>query len=476
MSPVPKSPLELPELLKRISRFVDLNDALVCARVCKTWSDHFASAVWHTIDFAVHKDLDKMDVKVLARYSHHIRVVENICERHQILVLIASKARKLKRLTIDMTATQDFYAYSADLLRRVNASLEHVEIVQYAEDTVPYFAVDSLFPATSTGATSKLSFIKIDGLMMTRDSLSSLLENCPSLDQLDIQDTTLLFLPTYDDSDIHFYKHSGVTHLTAPIGQIFGLGHTSENTPSLFIHFPNLKTWSTWSIGSDGPEQVSRKVIRDQVTKYCPVLTALWTSTRAPISIGMFTQVFEGLTEICIRNEEFSAELVVAILDHRETLNQVYTFTSDYFYDSEVIPETKSNQLGTGGWIIQSLPRHCTGLKVLQFPSFEMDMDDVDHTKWACQDLEELHIRIQGLDTKEKIDRAVKLWKEGRIAIQKQANSEQEGSDSSRLQLGSIIPPGDKSIEARVARHLLKFKKLREVWLGWKVRKVHTKV
>ncbi|KAF9993506.1 hypothetical protein BGZ65_010942, partial [Modicella reniformis] len=39
-------------------------------------------------------------------------------------------------------------------------------------------------------------------------------------------------------------------------------------------------------------------------------------------------------------------------------------------------------------------------------------------------------------------------------------------------QLYTVIPQSDNSIAALLARHLLKFNKLREVWLGWKIQEV----
>jgi len=96
-------------------------------------------------------------------------------------------------------------------------------------------------------------------------------------------------------------------------------------------------------------------------------------------------------------------------------------------------------------------------------------MFDIDMTQWGCHDLdlEELYIVIRGLDTWEKFNRAIQLWREGRIAIRKkQANGEQGSALCPQM---NYILPGDNSIEARVARHLLKFKKLRVVWLGWTV-------
>ncbi|KAF9364672.1 hypothetical protein BGX34_000773 [Mortierella sp. NVP85] len=468
MSPTLANPLELPELLKKISCFVSLNDAITCVQVCKTWSDHFVSAIWHTIDFAVHKNLHQMDTKVLARYGHHIRVAKNIKDRDHIMVLIVSDTSKLRQLSITMTATPEFYANFSDLLRQTNTSLERAEIFQLSGGTTQFLTVDSLSPA-SIGATSKLSFLNLQGLTMTRNSFSSLLRTCPALKELDIRRSDILSWPTYDKSGAQCYRHTGITYLKAPVEQVFKMDSQSENAPSLFVHFPNLKTWQTWS--SSESIAVSAQDLRKEVGQCCSMLTALWTSTSAPTTIGMLTEAFDDLTSICISNKQLSAEMAMAILNHRETLIYILTFIPcDGFYGLEVVPEAESNH--TSGWIVQSLPRHCTRLRSLKLVSFEMHMDDIEKAKWGCHDLEGLHIRIRDLNTKEKINRAIRLWKEERIAIKKnQSNGELESS-LSNLQLTNAILPSDNSIEARVARHLLKFKKLQEVWLGWKTWKV----
>ncbi|KAK3827983.1 MAG: hypothetical protein J3Q66DRAFT_409126 [Benniella sp.] len=463
MPPAPKNPLVLPEILKRMSRYVTTNDAVSCAQVCKAWSNHFASIIWHTIDFDIHHGLIILDIRTLAKYGHYIRVVENISEHSHIITLTSSNARRLERLSITMSASQKFYDRCVDLLRQVNTTLEHIDIFQPKEYGAPYFAVDSLFPAEDTNATSRLSSIKIRGLRMTRDSLSSLLENCPSLEHLNIRDTTLLS-PLHDTSDTHYYRHTGVIRLTAPIEQVCKMDQQSEIVPSLFVQFPNLQSWITRNSHSRGAADVSSQYIRDEVAKHCPSLKALSLGTRASTTIGMLARSFEDLTEICIKNKQLSNDMVTAILKHQETLKTVMTFVShDDFYDSETIPDTESIQDDTNGGIIQSIPQHCTRLETLQLPLFEMDMDDVEKTKWGCRDLEELHIRVRGLDTEQKIDRAIQLWKEGRMAIkEKRANCEQE-SPSASLQVDSAIPPDDNSIEARVARHLLKLENLRKM-------------
>ncbi|KAF9364680.1 hypothetical protein BGX34_000781 [Mortierella sp. NVP85] len=467
------NPLEIPELIRRISRYVTKNDATACARVCKAWSEHFVSAIWHTIDFDVNINFHQMNTKVLARHGHHIRIVKNMTEHDHIWLLTIANANKLKELAVRMMPSQEFYALFSDLLRRVNTSLKHIDIFQPYMDAVPYFAVDSLFPTTSTGRSSKLSDITIGGLVMTRDALSSLLEHCPLLNKLDIRDTTLLCWPTYDSSTAHYFQHTGVKEFTAPVEQIFMMDQNYRNTPSLFVHFPNLELWVAWN--SDEHVDISIKVIRDEIARHCPSLKELCLETRPSVGIGMLTQALKNLTSIYILNDHLSAEMVMAILNHQETLIEVGTFIAEDRSELEVVPEVESHQLDTSGWIVQSLPRRCTRLKIMDLTSLEMDMDDIEMTDWGCHDLEELSIRVKGLDTKGKIDRAIQLWKEGRITIrEKQLMDVQMASSSTNPQLESIILAGDNSIEARVAKHLLKFKKLREVWLGWKVRRVRT--
>ncbi|KAF9364679.1 hypothetical protein BGX34_000780 [Mortierella sp. NVP85] len=471
------NPLEIPELIWRISRYVTMKDAVACAQVCKAWTDHFVSAIWHTISFE-QEELNRVDPKALAKYGHHIREVWDICSQEDILILLASNPTKLRRLSVDMDAIQQFYAESyamsyvsfTDLLRRVNASLERIEIFRFSKYSSPHFAVDCLFPAASVGATSRLSSIQFQGMTMTRDSLSLLLQNCPLLRDLNIRDTKLLTWPIYDKSAARYYQSTGVARLVASIEQVFNMNQEFEDVSSLFVHFPNLKSWQTWISASSDPDNVSTNYIRTEVARCCPLLKELFLETNTPMTVRMLTRAFDGLTSVRILKAHFSAEMVMAILNYRETLRAVAT-SSEYYetYDfcEETIPRTTGNH-DAPELIAQFIPRLCTRLERLELPFFEMDMSDIEMTQWGCHDLEELYIVIRGLDTEEKVNRAIQLWKEGRIAIKKkQANGVVESALGP--QMNNIILPGDNSIEARVARHLLKFKKLRVVWLGWTV-------
>ncbi|KAF9975274.1 hypothetical protein BGZ65_008330, partial [Modicella reniformis] len=44
------------------------------------------------------------------------------------------------------------------------------------------------------------------------------------------------------------------------------------------------------------------------------------------------------------------------------------------------------------------------------FPTYEMDMDEAEKMPWVCKDLSDLRIRIRGLNTAVKIERAIRLW------------------------------------------------------------------
>ncbi|KAF9980396.1 hypothetical protein BGZ65_005154 [Modicella reniformis] len=460
------SPLKVPEILWSISRFVTLKDAITCARVCKAWTDNFISVIWHTIDFDVHK-LQTTDFKVLEKHGHHIRIVKNMKNLEHILVLLESNASKLRSLSLNMKTSPEFQAYFYDLMRRNNTTIEHIEIPSSGG---LFFNFDCFSPQTSTGVTSKLSFLKFQGLTMTRDAFSSMLRICPCLTKLNMRDTTMSSWSARGNMDADHYQHHGITDLVASSKQVFRMDNKSENPPSLLVHFPNLMSWHLWT--SSNTLDVKIEELKDEVAICCPLLKTLLVGTTAGITVNLLVKAFNNLTSICVYNHYISAEVVMAIVKHQDTLIHVSTFTFSNFFDSDNIPEVESNHLEVPGWIIQLLPGSCTRLKSLRFPLYEMNINDIEEANWRCYNLESLYIRVHGVNTKEKIDRAMQLWTDGRIAIRKKQMNAEKRPTISNSQLYTVILQGDNSIEARVARHLLKFNKLQKVWLGWKVQEV----
>ncbi|KAF9935603.1 hypothetical protein BGZ65_003235 [Modicella reniformis] len=461
MASTSTSPLEVPEILRMISRFVSMKDACVCAQVCKAWTNAFVSAIWHTIDFTDHT-LYELDAKILAKYGGHIRVVREMGEDTEVLVILLSKASKLRELEIDMGRKQSL-AHVYDVIRRNNTTLENIDITFADKNSV--FVVDALFPVSGTGATSRLTSFCFQRLTITREAFSSILKHCPSLTKLHLDDVILPSLPVGDDSGADCYQHRGVTELTAPVEQVFRVVSESEKVTSLLVHFPNLITWKF-----SGYSEVSIKEIRNEVTRCCPLLKSVWATTPPPLTVKLLA-AFKGLTTIVVLNEQLSAEMVKAILNHQDTLLAACTLTDPRFDDYDVVPEVENDQVEASEWIIQAIPRRCGQLEALELPYYEMDVDDIEGEEWICHGLEVLYIRIHGLNTKEKIDRAIQLWIEGRIAIKKtQMDDKDDESLLSDSQLYAVIPKCANSIEARVARHLLKFRHLQRVWFGWRIR------
>ncbi|KAK3845512.1 MAG: hypothetical protein J3R72DRAFT_521086 [Linnemannia gamsii] len=98
-------------------------------------------------------------------------------------------------------------------------------------------------------------------------------------------------------------------------------------------------------------------------------------------------------------------------------------------------------------------PRKCSRLQDLDLHFLEMDRDDIEQGNWVCKDLRILRFRIKGLGTGENIVRAISLWRAGyrRRWQEKVTGFPEPEAKEDRI---------DHSIEARVARHLLKFEKL----------------
>ncbi|KAG0220947.1 hypothetical protein BGX31_010348 [Mortierella sp. GBA43] len=363
-----------------------------------------------------------------------------------------------------MTPTQEFYTFCGNLLRKYKATIQHLRILQpIAASTVPHFPIDTLINA---GTSSKLSHLEMEGLTMSRDGFSSFLQACPSLHSLGLRRMTLLSGPIYYPSGDNYYpKHHTLQTLSASIKQVFMPDVSNKSRiPPLLVHFPGLKSWRILNEGTTSSHEIPIIEIRDQVIEFCPSITSLELYIPPPVTVDILAHVIRKVAKVYVLNKHLSTEVVMAILHHQETLTNVGTFPSTAdMYNSDSVPNVERNQLEGAGWIIQSIPRRCTSLTILCLPLFEMSMDDIEKAEWACQKLKILYFRVQGLNTKEKIDRAIQLWMEARIPRRKKRASKNRHK---------TIPNSDNSIEARVARHLLKFKKLREVWLGYKIRKV----
>ncbi|KAG0288201.1 hypothetical protein BGZ96_007989 [Linnemannia gamsii] len=284
----------------------------------------------------------------------------------------------------------------------------------------------------------------------TQSELNAVL--CPTIKNRDVA----LFSGPFIDA----FQHKGVITLVAPIKQVFKPDPESELSSlgfSLLVHFLNLTEWHCYNLPTELFAPIER--IETEVTRCCPQLTMIntWMSPQ-PIIHSLVANAFHGLKRVIFEYSQLSMGVIVALLFHRATLLQVFAFWNNQcsYTERDELP-FEGDHFQHSGRAVQLLPRCCPHLKFLEFEGHEMDMDMVEEEKWACRGLEKLRVRIRGLDTKEKIDWTLNLWKEGR------QNKDEEDTTLSESHMNEAK---DTSIETRVARHLLAFEKLKAVWLG----------
>ncbi|KAF9099037.1 hypothetical protein BGX27_000672, partial [Mortierella sp. AM989] len=472
MESATKTVFETPELRSRISHFITSRDALACVRVCKNWVNDFTSPIWFT-HFDTHKRLARLDRSIITKHGHRVRIVKNMKDTHQIDVVQNPSINGLTSLMATINKTPCYQAHCFDILRRNASTLKDVEISKSRQNIITelFFPIDVLSLGLSGNLVSKLSSLKFRGFTITRATLLSLIVASPLLKILDLTNTTIS-----PSLVTNVFQHQGLVLLVASTTQIFQTNTEAPNAPSLFAHFPNLVQWRVWN-EPNAPLAVPVKEIKAEMKRCCRLLGSLFAETSGPIAVELVANGFNSLYRICVLQDQLSPQLILAVLYHQEHLMEICTFApSEDWDEKEDVPEIAQNQ--APGWAIQQIPQRCRHLYNLQLPFQEMDMDDGGMANWSCRFLSVLHIRIRGLDTKEKIKRAIQLWEEKkRKKKEKDREKPADGSDDQYsgddydYDYSTFSTLSENlSIEERVANHLFRHKSLREVWLGVKIR------
>ncbi|KAF9993385.1 hypothetical protein BGZ80_002638 [Entomortierella chlamydospora] len=194
--------------------------------------------------------------------------------------------------------------------------------------------------------------------------------------------------------------------------------------------------------------------------------------TRHAIVRDILANMGDNLTSVTFAYAEISESVVFALLLHKTTLSYITTITDhdENLTERDDIPPA-SDQFQALGRVLQLVPRSCPKLLVLVLECHEMDMDHVEEDEWICDGLRHLRVRIRGLDSKEKVDKALRLWKEGREKkySKNKGNEEMTGVEDEEADQtidSNLAETKEIPIEVRVARYLLTFDDLDRVWLG----------
>ncbi|KAF9987881.1 hypothetical protein BGZ65_001458 [Modicella reniformis] len=457
---LPKDPKDhpflVPEISLHISRFVRVEDAIICAQVCKDWIDPFTTIVWSTVNFSVHKQFVNLDPATVKKHAHRILEIKDIAKVHELVVLHSSKFRRLQRLGISMQPTPRFQAYLLDFLLQNTANLTQMKL--WADETAmwfnaTFFPIQALCPSFGGQASLKLRLLTIHNVALTRDAFSFTLRMCPALETLEILHSVIFCTLCTEP-----YRHEGITHLRTSLPQLFAPDQDPSGElirPSLLAHFPGLQTLKI--LGALQSPIPNIQTMKEDFAQHCPLLKNVRIKSETEIAGTLFKETFQSLTNISVFS--LSEDIIVGILAHQDTLLTLDTSAQypDYCEQDTVpqLPESSSVPI----WKVLLIPQVCSRLKIINLPETEIDMDAIEKRPWLCTDLRILNIRIRGLDTKEKIIQALGLW----TTIRKRSKNSDLQSSSSSGNFEVDIQANENSIESRVARHLLRFEKLYKV-------------
>ncbi|KAG9062080.1 hypothetical protein KI688_006804 [Linnemannia hyalina] len=478
--PRPRSPLDIPELRDRISRFVTPKDAIACARVSKAWAQDYLPLIWYSIDcnkFSQSNTGSGFDI-VVAKHARHIRVANNVNYTSQMAILVKGGIMQLRELSITMTSSAFHYATALDFVARNSATLEKLKLKPVTTYAAKYES--PLYCATGSRRVGTVA-----------DARGA------------VDDSSRMPESIAPEPIWHGYHRSGVSQFPTrgtllPYLRIITALRPDptdsqvQPSPGLLMHFPNLKTWSTSGSESELRFVLPSGLLKAEVKQHCPLLSdVLLRDSPESMWVTLFTDVFSNLKEISFDYKSMSVQVLTTILLHQDTVESIqanpgkeFDFERDVFHPGPV-----TDHFQTSGRQVQLLPRSCTRLTELNLHPHVMDIDIVGNKAWNCKDLRTLRTRIKGLDTKERIMRAIDLWRAGWrkrvLARRRQSNDGMEDpirfitrtlAEIKAMQAGTFLPSAggvvlldiDHSIEARVARHLLQFEKLENVWLGYK--------
>lgn len=496
------SPFDIPELRHLLSRFVSVRTAWSCVRVSKSWATTFIPVIWFEVDYAIHPRFTALPPPTIGKHGHLIRIVKNATSFAHISVLANIRVDQLTSLHVETTASVLQHEYAYEVVSRNSASLQNIHL--YAA-TVPankrsslahFVSVPALIPFSAaslevTDSTSVLRSLTLSSLCLTGSGFMSILLASPLLSELRLLSTDVVGIPNWS------FRHSGVKVFASWLKNIIrSEAEISVDGVSLLAYFPALEVLHINDQEGQSPALSANKIKRD-LARYCPKLTVFHLQDNTGAIIPKFC--YNGpcnLTEIAYLYEHTSSEVLTSILLHQRSLKSVSVFCSDDIFTAsrhEVIPV--SDHFEASGRLLQLIPRGCPQLEVLSLHLHEMDMDEVERGEWACKGLKTLRVRIKGLDTKKVISKTLSQWYAGLVKTSKASwstattntvttnSTGTEGSqdvdehcgtaEGSSKGDGSSSDGGgpdilDRSIEARVARHLLKFEKLETVWLGYK--------
>ncbi|KAF8933150.1 hypothetical protein BGZ47_011014 [Haplosporangium gracile] len=446
LSKVATHSLCLSEIRTHIAGFLAKKDCLSCMCVSRMWLMDFAGPIWHTINFDKDKSFLEISPEVVFKYGHLIRDVVKLFKEDHVMALQNPNIASIKKLQFFVTENKLSLILFFDLIRYYRQSLTTLcisgELVRTATldeqlKTGIYLSLDTIAPG------SGLTKLTLAGVCMTHRAFSSVLRYCLSLESLTL--LNVIFL-TYNPM-MERFRHTGLKSLVAPRQQVWSNGEgLLPGALSLLIHFPALETWIIFDSPVESLE-VLKKLKAELVTN-CPRLKRVqFSSTEQNRITSYLDNGFYGLESVTFGYVTFNQAVLLGLLEHQATLTSIILTPSA----AKIEPSTP-DEIVTSKKMIGLILKSCQHLCVLSVEGHQMDVSFFEDERIACMNLQELRVRFCGLGTTVLVDECLETLARRKIS------AESVG----------VHDRGGVSVGDRVCCQLMRFKKLKIVWLGTK--------
>ncbi|KAG0218733.1 hypothetical protein B0O80DRAFT_458511 [Mortierella sp. GBAus27b] len=417
------SPLDLPEIRDRLSRFVQFKDAFSCILVNRNWYQTFVQVIWHTVNIATNSGFKNLEPSLLEKRGRLLKVVSVTATN--LTTINHPSISSLQSLTVvgrpgfrSQSCLYNIICRNITAISHLVLHLKPISVSPRQSGSANWTYIS--FDVFENRTTSNLTTLDLTGVAASRRSFSSILRASPKLETLTLVDTVL-----YEFTADSRYEHYERIIIIASLEQMFNPDPEVPDAPSLFIHFPFPNCWRITDSTSMGhPIMTATRAGLDKIRRTlkadCPCLTSIVMDASGPMVAKVLAHGFNRLHEIRIHHEAMDGNVVAAILAHQDSLFKISTLLPnlDIFNANEPTPldqDTENDRDSSDmTWMWQLIPRCCPYLMRIELPNYEMDMDEAEKTLWRCKTLITLRIRIRGLDTKQKIEEAIKLWVTGR--------------------------------------------------------------
>ncbi|KAF9153964.1 hypothetical protein BG015_002223 [Linnemannia schmuckeri] len=441
----PKSPLDLSGIRAIIAIHLDREDLVICLRVSRDWFKDFVGPVWHTIDFVKDKKFVDLPRQVFAKYGCSICRVLNISTFKHIKVLQHPKVDSVVSMSVDNFGHPFDRTLMFDLIRRCNATLAELDFrgpaLSWSSDLIKdqngnYLEAGiltaCLAPSPDVSAIgSRLTSLSLNRICFSHEGFTNLLQNSPNLHKLALSEVIV----SHYCEEFEVFRDSSVTSLHASLVEIHMPDPVYGCAPSLLHQFSRLEKWHITSVDRSKNWSTDAN-FRRELRECCPRLKTLQFDHVADTD-KLSDLLFDSFREpesCTFSAKNISNSVVLSLISHNTLTTIIIT---DQCTDATAMR-----------WLYL-IPKSCLHLEVLSMRDLILDIAIVKEHKWGCQDLQELHVRFEGLEDAQLINVLIKEW-----YLQRQR----------RYYAGST-----DSIAAQIFRHLIGFSKLTTVSLGTKV-------